>query len=91
MTVDAGAERALLKGASLLPVGITEVTGTFVRGAAIAIRNAKGVTIAKGVSTYTATEIEQIKGLQSGEVSDRLGYPARTAVIHRDDMVVSTS
>lgn len=91
VTVDAGAERALLKGASLLPVGITDVTGTFVRGAAIAIKNAKGAIIAKGVSAYTATEIEQIKGLQSGEVSERLGYPARAAVIHRDDMVVSAS
>lgn len=89
VTIDAGAERALMKGASLLPVGITEVTGTFVRGAAIAIRNSKGKVIGKGVSAYTATEIEQIKGLQSGEVSDRLGYPARATVIHRDDMVTS--
>ncbi|MAK61653.1 MAG: glutamate 5-kinase [Ponticaulis sp.] len=88
VTVDAGAEKALRSGASLLPVGITSVTGSFVRGAPIAVRNQSGKVIAKGVSAYTASEIEQIKGLQSSEVSDRLGYPARANVIHRDDMVV---
>lgn len=90
VSIDKGAEAALLAGASLLPVGITAVSGTFVRGAAIGVKNASGVMIAKGVSAYTATEIEQIKGLQSGDVSERLGYPARACVIHRDDMVVQT-
>ncbi|MAP93463.1 MAG: glutamate 5-kinase [Ponticaulis sp.] len=88
VTIDVGAEKALLGGASLLPVGIVSVKGDFVRGAAIAIRNPSGAVIAKGVSTYAATEIRQIKGLQSGELSNRLGYPARSAVVHRDDMVV---
>lgn len=88
VTVDAGAEIALLSGASLLPVGIKSVKGNFVRGAPIAIRNQLGEVIAKGVTSYTASEIEQIKGLHSSEVSDRLGYPARANVIHRDDMVV---
>lgn len=88
VTVDAGAERALRKGASLLPVGIRSSTGKFQRGAAIAIQNAAGEMVAKGVTAYSAAEIDQIKGLQSGDVSDKLGYPARTAVIHRDDMIL---
>ena len=86
--VDEGAERALLGGASLLPVGIKSVTGDFMRGAAIAIENAAGTVIAKGFSAYGSIEIDQIKGLQSSDVAERLGYPARKAVIHRDDMVL---
>ncbi len=91
VTVDAGAEKALAKGASLLPVGIKTCTGKFQRGAAIAVQNVKGDMIAKGVTAYSAHEIDQIKGLQSGDVSTKLGYPARTAVIHRDDMILMTS
>ncbi len=88
ITVDQGAEAALLNGASLLAVGISDVSGDFPRGAAIAVFNRGQKLIAKGVTTYSAAEIEQIKGLQSTDVSARLGYPARAAVIHRDDMVL---
>lgn len=86
--VDKGAEKALLSGASLLPVGIKKVSGEFHRGAAIGIYSLDGHLFAKGVSAYGAREIDQIKGLHSGDVSARLGYPARPAVIHRDDMVL---
>ncbi len=88
VTVDAGAEKALTSGASLLAVGIKSVNGQFPRGAAIAINNAKGKTIAKGIVSYQAAEIEQIKGLQTPDVTARLGYPARSAVIHRDNMIL---
>ena len=91
VTVDAGAAKALKAGASLLPVGIRSVTGSFQRGAAVRILGPDGAHIAKGVSTYAASEIDQIKGLQSSEISVRLGYPARAAVIHRDDMVVQSA
>ena len=89
ISVDAGAAKALLSGASLLPVGIKSVSGEFRRGAAVSINGPDGRLIAKGVSTYSSSEIAQIKGLHSAEISGRLGYPARSAVIHRDDMVVS--
>ena len=89
--MDEGAAKALKAGASLLPVGIRSVTGSFQRGAAVRILGPDGAHIAKGVSTYAASEIDQIKGLQSSEISVRLGYPARAAVIHRDDMVVQSA
>ena len=88
VTIDKGAEQALISGASLLAVGIKSVAGQFPRGAAIAIQNQTGKLIAKGVSAYQAAEIEQIKGLQSAEITARLGYPARSAVIHRDNMIL---
>ncbi len=86
--VDAGAAKALRAGASLLPVGIRGVSGSFMRGAAVSVQDTDGRQIAKGVTAYASSEIEQIRGLQSNDISDRLGYPARAAVIHRDDMVV---
>lgn len=89
VTVDKGAEKALCGGASLLPVGVKSVSGDFKRGAAIAIHNPDGKLIAKGVTAYGAREIDLIKGLQSGDVTARLGYPARTAIIHRDDMILT--
>lgn len=88
LTIDDGAQKALLKGASLLPVGIKRVSGAFMRGAALSVYTLDGTLIAKGVTTYSSSEIEQIRGLQSADVSQRLGYPARTAVIHRDDMIL---
>ena len=47
LQVDAGAARALLTGKSLLPIGVTKVTGEFERGDAIAVTNPDGVEIAR--------------------------------------------
>ncbi|MEM1088040.1 MAG: glutamate 5-kinase [Pseudomonadota bacterium] len=88
IVLDAGAADALRRGASLLPVGIISVTGGFERGAAVALSGPDGRQIAKGVSAYSAADIEQIRGLQSDAVEAALGYRGRTAIIHRDDLVL---
>ena len=85
--IDAGATRALQGGASLLAVGITGVLGGFERGAAVAIKSEQGATIAKGVTSYSSSDILRVIGLQSDEVEATLGYRGRPAIIHRDDMV----
>ena len=41
VTIDAGAERALLSGKSLLPAGVTRAEGTFERGDAVVIRRCR--------------------------------------------------
>ncbi|WOR14301.1 glutamate 5-kinase [Hyphomonas sp. FCG-A18] len=88
ITVDAGAERALKAGSSLLPVGITGVSQGFARGAAVAIKNLSGVTIGKGITAYSATDIDRIKGLKTDAVEAVLGFRGRPAVIHRDDLIL---
>ena len=88
ITLDQGAAIALKQGASLLPVGITGVNGTFERGAAVALKGTDGQLIGKGVSAYSATDIERIKGLQSAAVEAALGFRGRPAIIHRDDLVI---
>lgn len=87
LTVDAGAARALALGKSLLPAGVTAVTGAFGRGDPVAIRGPGG-EIGIGLARYTAAEAAAIRGRRSGEIEAALGYPGRAALVHRDDMVV---
>jgi glutamate 5-kinase len=90
VTIDSGAVRALQArdGASLLPVGITAVSGTFQRGAKIAIRDRAGDEIAQGLSSYTSVELQRIKGAKSAHISDILGYSYGDAAVHRNNMLV---
>ena len=88
ITVDAGAVRALKVGKSLLPAGITSVSGQFGRGDPVAILDPDGHKLGQGLSAYTAPEATTIKGRQSSEIELLLGYPGRAALIHRDDMAL---
>ncbi len=89
--VDAGAAAALReRGGSLLAAGITTVEGDFAAGEAVDVFRAGGSTrIGKGISSYSAAELEQIKGMQSGEVA-RLMPHGSEEVIHRDYFVLET-
>lgn len=90
VSVDAGAAQALMeRGASLLPVGVTGVTGQFERGAAIDVLSEEGTHIAKGVTAYASSDIADIAGLKSDAVAAKLGWHGRPAIIHRDDLVLT--
>ncbi|ASY70773.1 glutamate 5-kinase [Sinorhizobium fredii] len=91
LTIDAGAETALRSGKSLLPAGVRQVTGTFSRGDTIAILNHSGREIARGLAGYDADDARQIAGKKSAEIAAILGYAGRTAMVHRDDMVMTAS
>jgi len=54
--VDTGAERALRKGKSLLPVGIDDVEGRFQEGDVVRIGG-----FAKGISNFSADDIQKIR------------------------------
>ena len=88
VTVDAGAARALANGKSLLPAGVTAVSGRFGRGDPVAIMTPDGHKLGQGLSRYTADEATTIRGRKSGEIEAILGYPGRAALIHRDDMAL---
>lgn len=91
MHVDAGAERALSAGKSLLPAGVTLVNGQFERGDTIAIFGPSGREIARGLAGYDASEARQITGRKSNEIEAILGYAGRSAMVHRDDLVMTTT
>ena len=86
--VDAGAARALLTGKSLLPIGVTRVTGEFERGDAVAIRNPEGVEIARALVGLDSDEARLVMGKRSDAVVELLGSGNRAALVHRDNMVL---
>ena len=89
LIVDAGAERALASGKSLLPAGVRSISGQFSRGDTVAVIGAAGREIARGLVSYDADEARQIAGRKSGEIEKILGYAGRAAMVHRDDLVIT--
>lgn len=88
LVIDAGAAKALRDGSSLLAKGVTAVEGAFQRGDAIAIRDEAGVTLAHGLAEYGAGECATLQGRHSREHADLLGYAPRSAIVHRDQLVL---
>jgi glutamate 5-kinase len=87
VAVDAGAARVLREsGSSLLPVGITGVSGDFDAGDAVEVV-ASGTVIGKGIVDYSAAELTRVIGLKSAEVRELLPHAA-DEVIHRDRFVL---
>ena len=88
LTIDGGAARALAAGRSLLPAGVRAVAGGFDRGDAVAVADAEGRELARGLCAYSATDARRIMGHKSGEIEALLGYRGRDEMIHRDDLVL---
>lgn len=88
LVVDAGAVRALSQGGSLLAAGVTEVEGQFQRGDAVAVRDGTGQVIAHGLAEYDAAECTKVLGRKNADQAALLGYAPRSAVVHRDQMVL---
>lgn len=91
LVVDAGAVKALCAGKSLLPAGIVFVDGEFRRGDTIAVLDQAGRRVARGLVAYDADDARRIAGLRSAEVAAALGYEGRTAMVHRDDLVMEAA
>jgi glutamate 5-kinase len=87
--LDAGAVKALARdGKSLLPVGVTEVTGDFQRGEVVACLDPAGREIARGLANYSSAEARQIIRRPSAEIETILGYVDEPELIHRDNLVL---
>jgi len=86
--LDAGAIKALLNGKSLLPAGVTRVEGAFDRGDAVLLKDPGGVTVARGLSAYSAADAAKIIGHKSREIHRILGYSGREELVHRDDLAL---
>ena len=88
LTIDAGAAKALRGGASLLAAGVTDASGNFARGDILDIAGADGRVIARGLSEYPVADARAILGLGRDAQEAALGYAPRTAIVHRDHMVL---
>jgi glutamate 5-kinase len=87
--IDAGAERALASGKSLLPAGVTRIDGHFDRGDAVIIRASDGRELGRGLIAYASADAERIIGKKSREIAGILGHEGRSELIHRDDMALN--
>lgn len=88
LEIDAGAEKALASGKSLLPAGVRRVDGVFERGDPVVIRSADGHELGRGLVAYSNEDAVRIIGKKSSEIADILGHAGRTELIHRDDMAL---
>jgi len=88
--VDAGAVvKVRDEGKSLLPIGMTSVQGEFSRGDVIAVRDDRGLEVARGLANYTSAEAKLICGKSSAEFERLLGYTGEPEMVHRTNLVLS--
>jgi glutamate 5-kinase len=84
LTLDAGAVRAVVRQRrSLLPAGITGVSGGFSAGDVVELRGPDEAMVARGVVAYDATELASMMGRSTSELPGELRRPA----VHADDLV----
>ena len=88
LSIDAGAAKALQGGASLLAAGVAAVGGDFIRGDILDIAGPDGRVVARGLSEYPAADAAAILGLGRDAQAAALGYAPRSAMVHRDHMVL---
>jgi glutamate 5-kinase len=89
--VDAGAARALTQGKSLLPIGVTRITGEFERGDTIAVTNPDGREIARGLVGLDSEDARLVMGKRSDTIVELLGMDSRAELVHRDNLVLTGS
>lgn len=88
IVVDSGAVAALEAGNSLLSAGAIGISGMFERGEVVDIVDKFGKTIARGLAEYDSVSTARIVGKKTAELEAILGYAPRSALVHRDHMVI---
>ena len=89
LVLDDGAVRVLKEqGKSLLPVGVSALSGEFTRGEMVSCVDGEGREIARGLVNYSASDTRQIIGKASHYISEVLGFCHAEELIHRDNLVL---
>ena len=89
IAIDTGAISALQNnGASLLAKGVTCAFGDFERGDLIDLIDTNNQVIARGLTRFSRSEVNKIKGAHSKNIAQLLSYDAGAEVLHRDDLVL---
>jgi glutamate 5-kinase len=87
IVVDDGARRALVeRGKSLLPAGVTKVSGQFDENDVVEVRDSSNAVIARGMVLSDAATLRQIIGKRTTDLPSDVAHE----VIHRDDLVLLT-
>lgn len=89
LVANEGALTALENGkASLLPVGVTAVEGSFDKGDVVEIRDGSGRVRGRGMVNYDADACRKLAGKKSEEIDAILGYRGYDALVTRDNLVL---
>jgi glutamate 5-kinase len=90
LVVNDGALAALTgaKKASLLPIGVIGVDGTFDQGDVVEIRDGSGRVHGRGLVNYPSDACRKLAGRHSDDIDAILGWRGYDAVITRDNLVM---
>jgi glutamate 5-kinase len=89
LVVNDGALRALVaEKASLLPVGVLSVEGTFDKGDVVEVRDGSGRVHGRGLVNYAADACRALAGHKSDDIDTILGWRGYDALITRDNLVM---
>ena len=92
LSLDDGAVAALRAGKSLLPVGITALSGHFERGDCVILRAADGTELGRGLCAYASADAQLMIGKDTKSLAATPDLAAiwtgRAEMVHRDDMVL---
>jgi glutamate 5-kinase len=89
LIIDNGAATALKKqNRSLLAAGIDKAEGKFGRGDIVAIYDTEGMQIGCGITNYSASDINTIKGTQSDKIAGLLSFDYGPEVVHRNNLAL---
>jgi glutamate 5-kinase len=86
---DGAAVKVRAEGKSLLPIGMVQVEGDFSRGDVIAVRDANGAELARGLANYSSSEARLLCRKPSADIEKLLGYAAEPEMLHRDNLVLT--
>jgi glutamate 5-kinase len=90
LVVDAGARKAVeTNNRSLLPIGVVLVAGTFGKGDVVALCDPDGVEFARGLTNYSSTAVDRLRGLRSDQIRHALAECPYEEIVHKDNLVVT--
>ena len=88
LTIDVGAEKALLSGGSLLSKGVKGQSGTFQKGDPVEILSQDGRLLGRGLMRFKWQDSYRLLGKDSEEQLELIGYRGSKELVHRDEMVL---
>jgi glutamate 5-kinase len=87
--LDEGGVKAMRTGKnSLLPAGVKDTKGHYKKGDFVEICSLDGEVIGRGRTSYSAGEVQLIRGQKSHRIQEILHRKGPDEVIHRDQLVI---
>jgi len=92
VTVNACARAALVEQhRSLLPVGVVAVEGPFAAGDSVSIRAEDGRELGRGIASCDWHEARRLLGAHTSEIAGILGRADVAEIVHRDNLVITST